>query len=295
MAVRNGLRDRANREITGSMTVGHVLRTAFLLWFRNLPRFLLLTAVCFVPIVGWYLLLRIPAVSRAVFAYVEVPLAKLHPVLEGQAASGRWIVFALLGAAIATCTVARLRGERASIWRGLASAVRRAPWLVGTALIVRLATTGVITAIQIAQWDPEDRFRTPSLTSIIAHDALWVALASLFLAAIPAAVIERRGVLSAIARGFTLARGARIRVLAALLVYQALMAGIYYLLYRLVLVPAFTEYGFSSWRYELYAWLQFGIQVVFAALAPILAAVIYERLRAAKEGPSEGELDRVFA
>ena len=137
--------------------VGNVLATTVRLWARNLPRFFLLTVVCFLPIIAWNILLSIDAIAGALYEHVYYPLQRLHPALGPHVVSGEWITDALLGSAIALCVVGILRDERLSIWRALGATLRRLPSIVGVALIVRLLTWGPGTLIAVLRWD-ENQF-----------------------------------------------------------------------------------------------------------------------------------------
>jgi hypothetical protein len=274
-----------------TFSVGNVLATTVRIWIRNLPRFLLLTVICYLPILGWNLLYA--AQHEVLDEHVFRPIARLHPELL-DAVSGHWIPLTVLGAAVAVCTVGRLGDERVSIWRALAIALRRLPWLVGVGLIVRFATTGVMTVIAIVRWDDAAFGTRASAVETIVYELLLVALVSLFIAAVPAAAVERRGVFSSIARAFTLARGERFKVFAIKLVHTAVITGIFVaadlLLFQLSATAA--DYGQN---YLIYAYVRLAMQVILYSLAGVLAAVIYERLRASKEGPAPSVLQRVFA
>lgn len=272
--------------------VGNVLATTFRIWIRNLPRFLLVTAIAFVPIVGWNFLLAIDEVGQFFNKHFYQPFVELHPALRFDIPSGSWIPFALLTGAIAPCVVAILRDERISIWRGVAIAFRRAPWLIAIALIVRMSTTWVLTLVQIALWDGDRFYLSRTTFEWIGYTLLWVALASILLTAMPVAVTERRGVFSSLARAWRLARGERIKVFAVVFVHHALMVAIYYGLYMVMIGWQPTD-DFRE-RFEIYGYVRLGAELVLASLYVVLAAVLFERLRASKEGPAETQLQRVF-
>ncbi|MDQ3336440.1 MAG: hypothetical protein M4D80_14830 [Myxococcota bacterium] len=274
-----------------TFSVGDVLATTVKIWVRNLPRFFLLTVICYLPILGWSWLYA--AHHEVLDEHVFKPIARLHPELA-DVVSGKWVPLTVLSAAVAVCTVGRLGDERVTIWRALVIAMRRLPWLVGVAFIVRVATTGVMTVIAIVRWD-DDAFATrASAAETIVYEVLLVALVSLFIVAVPVAAVERRGVLSSIARAFTLARGERVKVFAIMLVETVAIAGIFIGadLLLLQVSDTATEYGQN---FLIYAYVRFAMRVILYSLAGVLAAVIYERLRASKEGPVPSMLQRVFA
>jgi len=273
--------------------VGSVLATTFRVYGRNLPRFFLLTVLAYVPIVGFSFLLEIDAVQELV-AKLYNWFARLHPALRYDAPSGSWIPIAMLAAAIAVCTVGTMRDQRTSIWRGAATAFRRIHWIVITAFLVRLSTEGVSTVVQIALWDDETRFyRAFSLTAYVAYAALWIVLGTIFLVAIPAVALERRGPFSALARAWTLARGERLKVLAIVLVHYVLVVGLYYGLYFAMMSDPGDVSNIED-RFLYYGFARLALEVFLAPLHAVLVAVVFERLRAAKEGPGEDQLQRVF-
>jgi hypothetical protein len=280
----------------GQVTVGNTLATIVRIWGRNLPRFLLLTVVCYLPIAGVYALLSIDAIGAVLDKHVYEPLWKLHPGGHAQDfVSLRWTVFAVFGAAIALCTVAEVRGARTSIWRGLALALRRTLPLIAVAFVVRLATHGIALAIRIVRWDPHASMyeNVDSIYWQVFFSVLWIVTTALFIAALPAAAVERRGPFAAIARGFTMLRGHWLAVLAILLVHYVLVTALYVGLSQLMF-PWMMQADDVENRFMIYALVRFALELLLLALVPVIGAVIYERAREAKEGPAPDQLDRVF-
>ena len=277
--------------------VGHAIATVFRVWGRNLPRFLLLTLVCYLPIIGWYALHQIDAFQTWANEHLYRRVYELHPALHPSEVIGLgWIALAIGGAAIAICTIAELRGARTSIWRALWLALRHVFALAVIALAVRLATYGVAAAIQIARWDPMlPPYRSTSEIWMAVFAVLWIVTSSVFLAAAPAAIAERRGPLSAIARNFAVLRGAWPKVLAIGTLHYALAFGIYYGVSSLMMPWIMSDFTDDTrWRLIVYGQVRMIIELVLFSLASVIAAVIYERARAAKEGPAPDQLDRVF-
>jgi hypothetical protein len=278
------------------VTVGNALATIVRVWGRNLPRFLLLTVVCYLPIVGGYAVLSIDAVEALLNKHVYLALYELHPGLDAREVVGLgWIVLAVFGAAIALCTVAELRGARTSIWRGLALAIRRTLPLIAVAFIARLATHGIALAIRIARWDPDGSLyqNADTIYAQAFFSVLWIVTSALFIAALPVAAIERRGAFAAIARGFAVLRGQWPKVLAVVLVHYVLVVALYVGLSQLMLPWIMGSEDFEH-RFMIYGFIRFALELVLFALGPTVAAVIYERAREAKEGPAPDQLDRVF-
>lgn len=271
--------------------VGNVFAATFRIWFRNLPRFLLLTVICWLPIVAFDFLLVNDAVMAFMNRHIYGPLMEVHPEAI-EAAFGSWLPLSVLVAAIAMCTVGQLRDEPLSIWRGLAIALRRLPWIIAVALVVRLATWGVVMVITILRSDPQDFTRERMIEDVLS-DLLWIVLLSLFVATIPAAVVERRGVLATLGRAFVLARGQRIRVFAIKLAHHVLLVALYMGSNHLLLASSDSMAQYGE-RFRILAYVRLGMNVVLASLAAVLAAVVYERLRESKEGATPGQLQNVF-
>lgn len=281
------------------VTVGNVLATTLRVWGRNLPRFLLLTLVCYVPILGWYALHWSEGFQELANKYLYRPLMELHPALHRNDVIGLgWIVFAIAGGAIAICTVAELRGQRTSIWRGLALALRHALSLIVVAFFARVVTHGISLAIEIARWDRDQLFRQDTYTTseLAFFAVLWIVTSAIFITAGPAAVVERRGPFAAIARGLAVLRGQWLKVLAVGTLHYALRVGVFYGLSFLML-PWVMEAGTANIeaRFFVYSHIRLALEILLFALLPLLAAVIYERAREAHEGPAPEQLDRVFA
>jgi hypothetical protein len=111
----------------------------------------------------------------------------------------------------------------------------------------------------------------------------------------PAVVIERRGPLSAIRRGFALGRGNYFKLLALCVFWQLLFAAVQLGLWHLLVPPpTLADFDTHVARRELYYWIMIGVELVYAILGAVHEAVVFERLREAREGPPEAQLDRVF-
>jgi heme exporter protein D len=272
-------------------TVGNVLATTFRIWLRNLPRLVLIAVICYLPVFAFYMLRYIDAFADVTQRYYYDPIWKLHPALQ-IVTGGEWIAYAMTYGAIASVVVARIRGERLGIFRGLGRALRRSPSLIGVEFLVHLATTGVITLATMCIWSRDEwMWRGTGIYGWILWGASAVVLSSLIYVVAPVAVIERKRPLSTIVRNFALTRGDRFKVLAIVLVLWVIAAAASYSMLRL-----FLHYVFAGDRFyiELYGYARLGFDLLFATLAATNIAVTYEQLREAKEGPTPEALDRVF-
>ncbi|HEX7838675.1 MAG TPA: hypothetical protein VF469_14465 [Kofleriaceae bacterium] len=257
--------------------IGRVFATGVRIFARNLPRFLAIAAVLSLPYVAWVLALLWDPLRGVVALYYEVLYR--HPVLRALPGGGL-VVHTCIAAAVTHGALVALTGQPAPIGRGLSTAARRFFPVIGVALVVWLATTGVVTALRPLVWSSR-----PSGLEIWGTALCSTVLHSLFYLAVPVATVERRGVVGSIVRGIGLARGNRIRVFAIVFVLRGVSA----LLYPLIL-PFAVRKGAS----ELYLLILFGHEVVFSLLGAVIAAVAYRLLREDKEGPDAGELVKVF-
>lgn len=270
------------------MTVGGVLAKTSGMFARRYGPLFVLVVIGYLPIVAFWLLVQIGPLDRLFSAFLA-KLMHVHRVLDYDAVSLGWIPLAILSGAIAIYVVARLREEPVPFWRACGGALRRAHVIVGVALFVRLATSGVATFVEYLRWDDTRWYPARTIFEVALYAGLWLIAIGLLVPAIQVAAIERRGVFGAFARTWSLARGARFKVFAIVLAFSALNHAINYALYQLLLV---RDYDADS--FMVYAWVRFGLEVALAPLFPVLLAVTYEHLRAAKEGPAGTQLQRIF-
>ena len=207
--------------------------------------------------------------------------------------SGTWIIYALLTSAIALWVVGHLRGDPFSLGGAITGTLRRTLGLFVAGLLVRALTMGVLVVVAMLLWDRMEWYTRGDGTYIL-WGVAWAVLMSLLVPVIPALVVEQRNPFSALARGFTLGRGYRIKVFAIVLFGQVLYFGIYYLLYTLMIPSPYDGMETYQWRMQLYGWVSLGVEALLASLWSVGDAVIYEKLREAKEGPVAAQLHRVF-
>ena len=273
--------------------IGNVLGTTFRIWGRRLPRFVVLVLLFHVLLLGWYALLWTDWGGRIVERYYFRPLFDAHPILSGTASSGMWIITTLLGASIALWVIGHLRGERVALGDAIAGTLRRVLGLFVVGLVVRMLTLGVLVLGAMLLWDRDEWYSRGDGTFIV-WGVAWTILMSLLVAVVPALVVERRGPLSALARGFALGRGHRIKVFAIVLVGQVLYFGVYFLLYTFMIPSPYDDLETYRWRLELYGYVTLAVEALLASLWAVGDAVVYEKLREAKEGPAPSQLHSVF-
>lgn len=277
-------------------TLGDAFGTSLRLWARHLPRYLVLTAIFYLPLVGWQLLGATAWGQRVLYEYYVQPLLlDYHPALYQLGGSAMWIMATFLSASVAVFVVAKLRGERAPLARSIGLPLRRAVAVLAAGAVVHVLTTGVIVVGALVLWTRDEWFDVNEVVFLVGAIA-WIVLSSLVFATLPAMIAEHRGPLSALRRAFVLARGHRVRVFAIVLVGHALLLGIALGLRAVLLDLAFEGSPETArTRFVLHAWISLAIELLAASLWAVARAVVYERLRAAREGPASNELQRVFA
>jgi len=277
--------------VNGSFGIGSALGTAGRIWVRNLPAFGLFAIACYLPAIAFYVALQYTPLDEVV-GKVWLRLYELHPQLY-QLAGGGFLLFALGSAAVVRRTVTTLHGERASIGASLGHALRRAPAIAGVAVIGYVAvqgTTAVITSVALA----DDRVGFPTtIPAIIAQQLLELVLHLAFVLAIPVVVSERIGAGAAIARGWRLGRGVRWR-LGVLLLVIVVVSMLLHALLRVVLIPSDVGMGAMRERMYLLTYAMLGLSLVLMTFRATVFGVAYAQLRADVDGPTAGELERVF-
>lgn len=253
------------------LSVGDVLSRTLRVWWAHVAAFTAMSVVVYAPLLaafglffGW--ILSAPAGRPPDAAELGPRIAAL---LAGSAVT--MVLSVVQAGAVTFATVGLLRGERASLGRMLAVGFRRGLPVVGTGLVLWLATMAGFLLLFV-----------PGILFLVAACV-----------AIPAAVVERPGVLGAIRRSFELTRGSRgalfLAGLAIIVVLWALSAAVQVaamVLASLVLSPA------QAMPLTLVT-SQLG-NALFSVVPVVAIAVCYHDLRVAREGVDTAELARVF-
>jgi hypothetical protein len=248
-------------------SVGAVLGTGFKIWFKNLPAFLLITIVVYVPMIIW-----------------GVSIAQGTIDLENLAAIERFdrygsIVMMLLNifaaAAITYGVVMELQGHHAGIGACFATGLARFFPVLGVAVLSGLAIGG--------------GFLLLIIPGIIIYCMLYVST--------PAAVLERPGITGALSRSRELTQGHKLEIFGLLFVVGIVNFALSYLAQDLLVdaegLTSFSEEAVSSLiRRAIY--VQLALNVIIGSLGGVMQAVAYYYLRNEKEGTSADELARVF-
>jgi hypothetical protein len=186
-----------------------------------------------------------------------------------------WALTVVLGViqagAITYGTVRHLAGERARLGEMLRVGVRRGLPIVGVGLVLWLGfLLGLVLLV------------VPAFV-----------LATASCVALPAAVVERPGVLGAIRRSFELTRGRRWALFAAGLVVTIIVWGLAAVVQVAATVLAAAVLSPQRAAIGMIVASQLG-NVLFSALPLVGISVAYHELRAEKEGVDTAALARVF-
>jgi len=180
----------------------------------------------------------------------------------------------------------QLRGDRPSIVSAVGAGLSRLFPVLGVVFLLVLALFGAALP----------GFFLGAMTGVPAIGVLAVAIPAAFVyvvfyVAIPAAVVERPGVMMSLRRSQELTEGNRWGIFGLILVTVVLAALVGYLLQR-----AFIGDGFdlTVTKLRTFTILESVVELVFGILGAVVVAVAYHDLRIAKDGVSADELAAIF-
>lgn len=244
--------------------VGRVLGTGFVVWFRNLTPFLLITALFYAPPWIW-------AVS---VVHGEQTVKTLHAATQAfTIATFLTIPLNVFVAATLTYGVVReLYGQRASIGACIATGLVRFLPAFGVGLLTWLCVGLASLALVVP--------------GIIVHCMLYVST--------PVSVVERPGVGAALSRSGELTQGRRWSIFGLVLLLFVVNLFSTYLVCTLAVSPhpRTIEAVFDNMSRLIY--VSFAHQVITGSISAVMTSVSYYYLRAEKEGTSTAELAAVF-
>ena len=251
----------------GTFSVGAVLGRSFRILMRNFTAFSLMAIVITLP----SLLLLLAAQPSA-----SAP-AGTEPALGWDIAAGvvDLITNALVVGALTFGTFQDLRGRRADFAAVIARGLSVVPTVMGVSIMTGLIT--VLGAIALV------------IPGIIAAVMLWVA--------VPAAVVERPGVIASLKRSAELTRGHRWPCLGAIVLVFVIQLGVAMLLsgaYAAIFGLS-TGFGTAAIPFDAgYMIFEHVILAIIVAFGAVAAAVAYHDLRAVKEGIGVNDIAAVF-
>jgi hypothetical protein len=247
-------------------TAGTVIAKTMTAWWRHVLTFTALSFVVYAPL----------AVAFGVFGlavWSRLPGTQLSRLFA--ALGGAWILTIVLAViqagAVTYGTIRHLSGERATVGEMLRAGIRRGLPIVGVGLLLWIGTAlGFLLLV------------VPGVLLAVAGSV-----------AIPAAVIERPGVIGAIRRSFELTRGRRWPLFAAGLA----VLGVVWVLAAAVQVGATVVSAAVLPPQRAAVGMMVGSQLgnaLFSALPLVGISVAYHELRAEKEGVDPAALAKVF-
>lgn len=253
------------------ITVGGVLGTTVSVWWKHLLAFTALSLVVYAPLGATFgaffrSALRSPAPRPE-------ELVRLATVLGGA-----WLVTVVLAVvqagAVTYGTVRHLSGERARFGEMLRIGLRRGLPVVGVGLLLWIGVTVGLVLLVV-----------PGVLLMVATSV-----------AIPAAVVERPGVMGSIRRSLALTRGRRWTLFAvglSILFTVWVLAAVVQVGAMVLLVTLLPAARGPNAALAVIVASQLG-NVLFSALPVIAMSVAYHDLRVEKEGVDTAALARVF-
>ncbi|MEX2618050.1 MAG: hypothetical protein WD767_18330 [Alphaproteobacteria bacterium] len=243
--------------------IGAVIRRSFLVLFKNFGPFILLSLIFMLPS-QFPLLLASPEPS--VEAGGDVTVDAMVPLATFVV---HFLSTSLLSATLVYGTIIQLRGGHATAMESVVKGLGLLLPVIGVSLLAGLITlAGMLLLI---------------VPGILAFTVLWVA--------VPAAVVERPGIVASLRRSAELTDGYRWRVLGVIAVILLISA----VIEMIVVGPLVATMNHETAGMPIGATIILLIvQAFFAALSAVTIAVSYHDLRITKEGVGTEHIAAVF-
>ncbi len=239
---------RARRRVAHNMQTGLMLSRTFSVWGKNIGPFSLLALVISIPNYLW---------ERYVASDPDPGL-----VVGIAGAMLNWIVPMLVAATICHAVFQQLAGRPGGIGESIQVMLTRLPNVLGTSVVAALVTAAGYAALIIP--------------GIIIGLMLFVA--------IPAAVVEKPGVLGALNRSAELTKGNRLAIFVL-----TILVGVLVMIPSVALALVFDADGIA---FTVAVAL---LGALVSSFSAVLQTVVYHDLRAGREGLDVQELADVFA
>ena len=281
----------AGRFAEGDFRVGQVLSRSLSVLSRNFLKFLIIPVLVYLPliVIGILALALMPAIRAG--AMGTAPLVVMGLLLFVAA-----IVLGIVSqAAMAHAAFQDMRGRRVSLVNSLNVSFRRLLPLAGIAIVIGLTLLGVIIALSALAGFLRV-FVSPVLTTVVAFVGgvtLAFVVMIMWYVAIPACIVETKGVFASLARSSQLTKGHRWKIfgLLLLLVLISIVVGLPLgIVIEIAVVPLFGS-GVAAVASGI---INVVWNITWIAYYAIAVAVIYHDLRAAKEGVGIDEIASVF-
>ncbi|MEM9491740.1 MAG: hypothetical protein AAGC55_21520 [Myxococcota bacterium] len=248
------------------LSIGDILRTSASVWSGHFLPFTLVTAVAFVP-----LLLVEQAILGQGADEQTVQQWNLLKVLLNL------VLTFVASAPIVFGALRQMHGKPA----GIGTCVRVAASRLGSVLGVALALTGLIIGVWLLSMVLSSLH--PQVGALAFTVLLLFVVVTLYVA-VPVALFERPGALASLRRSYQLTDGCKRYLLGVLLLLTML---------TLLTVEVLAQ-GINAVSPASLPFLEWTVSVIFGGLSAVVTAVVYQRLRAAKERTSVADLLRAF-
>jgi hypothetical protein len=249
---------------------GTVLGKGFTIFFKNLPAFLLMSTIVFLPLIVYGTMAEYPPIKSA--DPFDLAMHTMRFALVLMAAG--LVLQPLLTAAVTYAVVEEMSGRHASIGKCLSIGLKRLPAAFAVSLLVMICTALGLLALIVGAF---------------------VVMCMLYVA-IPVSVIERPGIFRSLSRSAELTRGYRWWILLLALIVGG-ASGILSTMLETVLVDTEEIKGvevITPGAWTTYVWLNIVTSVITAALGATMSAVTYVSLRTGKDGVPAQDLSKVF-
>jgi len=256
--------------VQGEFRVGDALGQGFAIWFKNFPAFMVLAILVYSPILAYTAVVTSGTLSQG---SPELETYQLVNVLLQLPLN------LLVTAAVLYGAIQQLCGRPAPILASIRVGFRRLFPVLGVGLLSGLAVGVWFVVALIPGGDP---FLPLALVPCLFF-------ACMFYVAVPAAVIERPGLLGALRRSRELTDGHKVRILAVVLTLGALA-----LIVGQLLLGLFDESSMTDHEIKVSIWLNLGADIALAGLSAAVNGVVYRDLRAARDGVDAEQLARAF-
>ena len=246
------------------LDVGDVIGRSFRIWLRNLVPFTVIMAIVMVPDLVWCTVL-VGRIGSGWFAPEE-----LNWYLGGSVALSL-VLQPVAAGAIVFGVFRQLRGEPAGMGRCLAAGFGKLLPVMGVAVVSALIVLGGLVLLIVP--------------GIIFSLALFVA--------VPAAVVQKMGVMQSIRYSFDLTKGYRGKIFGVLFVINLIERAITFVMEKALLsLDASPATLVANLRIYLVAMAAVGL--VFGAISAVASGLVYYNLRVEKEGVDQDALASVF-
>jgi hypothetical protein len=252
--------------VHGEFQAGSALGRGFGIWVKNLPAFLLMTTLVYTPVIIYTAVVLNGPLTVEGLTTMETASALLTAALN-----------LVVTAAVLFGVLQQLRGQHAGIGECVAVGLKRLFPVLGVG-IVSILPLILVGAVAVA---------APAIILLLIIPMVVYYL--MIYVAIPAAVIERPGVIGALKRSVELTRGYKLQIFGVLLILGILSVAIGYLLKTTLVEDAIRLADLKT-----FYWANLVFNIAYASLSASINGVIYHDLRVAKEGVETEDLARVF-